>query len=569
MANDTGAYEHALRRARRWLAAVTAAVTASTMLALAVSAEVVPTEPEPAVPVTIPEVEGSAAGAPESVEAACNNTFSPTKFPLTYQITATPSANPVPAGESFTVEFDVTLVASAGFLNGVYEILGPVAIPIVKNQATIGPLTGATGPTVKAVMASTFNIPAPASTPVTAGASIPIGKVTGTYTATGDPATFTLVGNSWAPTDTRPPGVTQAGWQGSGGSVALTSTGSQTYAQASLAGGVIKPFLVCMGGTWTPSGDTYVTPLRAAVAFGSVTVSGGTTTTTTTGSTTTTTTGSTTTTTTGSTSTTSTLPPTTSTTSTTVPPPGATEVTGTASYAADCTTDVSQDVYALTFQVTGTTRTNVRSGDVLDIVDQSWRVSVPGDLLELVTSISGRDSVQSLVTAAVAGKNTAPGVASPRPLAVRVGPILTVGGEAQPLTVSFRPGDVRFQATGGNAEFRMGRTTMVVTLTDALDVTLTCTPAPSSRAFVVSVVSGPPIATTTTSTAVTGVGAPTDGVSGGGGDAIPTGSGELARTGSSGRTLLIQILAGLLLVQLGYLCWSVVAPLRPARARLR
>jgi len=524
--------------------------------------------------VTIASPPAPAAAAPvtEDIETACNNTFQPSKFPLTYRITSTPSANPVAAGETFTVQFEISLVASAGFLNGVYDILGSTAIPITKNKAMIGPLSGATGATVQANMASTFTIPAPPSIPVSAGVVVPIGTVTGTYTATSGTAKFKILGNAWAPGDTLPPTTGEPGWTGSASNAVLTNSGARTYAQASLAGGVIKPFLVCMAGAWTPSGATYGPPLVASTGFGAVTITGESTTTTTTGGSTTTTTGGSTTTTTGGGTTTSTTsgPTTTTTTAptttTTIPPPEVKEITGSATYAAVCTTDITPDEYPLRFEVEGTTRTNIKSGDFLDIVDQTWSITVPGDLLGLVAGVAGKDSVDALITASVNGKNTSPPAVVADPIAAEVGPIVTVGGVTQPLTVTFRPGDLRFQATGGNAEFRMGSTSVVVTLNDALDVTLTCTPPSPADAFLVSTVTGAPITVPTTIvTATSGPSTPTGGSGGGTGSG---GSDTLPRTGSDGRSLAIQALAGLLLLQLGYLFWSAVAPSRPARIRV-
>src|SRR4051794_19017560 len=69
----------------------------------------------------------SSAAAPAlhaDIFAACNNTFNGTKFPLEYKIDATPSVSPVPVGTNFTVDFNVTVVLSAGFLNGVYQAIG-------------------------------------------------------------------------------------------------------------------------------------------------------------------------------------------------------------------------------------------------------------------------------------------------------------------------------------------------------------------------------------------------------------------------------------------------------------
>src|SRR4051794_24164181 len=65
-------------------------------------------------------VSASAPAMTDSVVAACNNTFNGTKFPLEYRIQSIPSVNPIPANGSFTVQWTVTGVASAGFLNGVY-----------------------------------------------------------------------------------------------------------------------------------------------------------------------------------------------------------------------------------------------------------------------------------------------------------------------------------------------------------------------------------------------------------------------------------------------------------------
>ena len=196
---------------------------------------------------------------------ACNNTFNGAKFPLEYIIVATPSITPVPPNTSFTVSFDVTVVASAGFLNGVYTALGSSpAVPITEDKATIVPFAGATGAAVQAARTTGFTIPAPAATPVTVGVNIPLGTVTGTYTsdASGTPIAFALAGNAFAPAgvpagapaDTLPAGVATPAWSGSGPALALTAAGAQTYTRASLAGGLVKPYLVCMAGAWTQGG---------------------------------------------------------------------------------------------------------------------------------------------------------------------------------------------------------------------------------------------------------------------------------------------------------------------------
>ena len=201
----------------------------------------------------------------ETTTVACNNTFNGTKFPLQYVIDSTPSANPVGEGASFTQSFHVTALAAAQFLNGVYAAVGAVALPILPDQATITPVTNATGPDVSTGLAATFTIPKPAVTPVTADVSIDLGTVVGTYTAgtAPGPATFSIKGDAWSPSDTIPPAAnqTEPAWTGTN---TLTTSGKQTYETTSLAGGLIKATVVCMGGSWTATPSVPPTPRTIA-----------------------------------------------------------------------------------------------------------------------------------------------------------------------------------------------------------------------------------------------------------------------------------------------------------------
>src|SRR4051794_8949440 len=99
-----------------------------------------------------PGVSSAASSAVTStITAACNNTFNGTKFPLEYRIVGTPSVSPLPASGEFTVEWDVTGIASAGFLNGVYAALAaPIEVPITVDKLTIAPLSGVSGAAVQA-----------------------------------------------------------------------------------------------------------------------------------------------------------------------------------------------------------------------------------------------------------------------------------------------------------------------------------------------------------------------------------------------------------------------------------
>ena len=88
------------------------------------------------------------------VVMACNNSFSPAKFPLTWEITSTlvapttsGDAMAVNPGDEFTMEFDITANLAADFKATAYAIIGPRSVPMDQARATIAPVTGATGVT--------------------------------------------------------------------------------------------------------------------------------------------------------------------------------------------------------------------------------------------------------------------------------------------------------------------------------------------------------------------------------------------------------------------------------------
>ncbi len=245
-------------------------------------------------------------GSNDAVYLACNNTFAPIKFPLEYDVIAQPSANPIAPGSTFTVDFDVTVKAAAGFLNGVYAALVGAGqalseIPITQDVATIIPLTGATGPAVSAKLAATFTIPKPAVTPVTADVSIPLGHVIGTYTAgASGQVSFAFRGNAYMPAQPAvvgPPAVPAVaadptglatpvyGWTNAKPTppspAKLTVAGLDTYTKVSLVNGLVTPYLVCMGGTWNPTpattpgaNPTFGFPLRCPIGFAQFAISG-------------------------------------------------------------------------------------------------------------------------------------------------------------------------------------------------------------------------------------------------------------------------------------------------------
>ena len=70
-------------------------------------------------------------------------------------------------------------------------------------------------------------------------------STTAVLSATATNVALTVVG------DTLPSGFTWPGWTQSGSVKTLTNSGKQTYETTSLAGGLIKATVLCLGGTWT------------------------------------------------------------------------------------------------------------------------------------------------------------------------------------------------------------------------------------------------------------------------------------------------------------------------------
>ena len=528
-------------------------------------------------------------GSNDIVLGACNNTFQPIKFPLEYDIVARPSANPIAPGSSFTVDFDVTVTAGAAFLNGVYKVLastvGISAIPINSAQATIVPLTGATGAPVVAKLLSTFTIPAPASIPVTADVKIPLAKVTGTYTAdqTGD-VSFTLRGNSWMPRIPGVPATASApavaevpadpmpdtpqvfGWtpkQTGPPSVPLKLTvgaGDQTFTKISLVSGAVVVYLVCMGGTWTPTppvvaGDnpTFDAPLVPPAGFAKFAISDG--------------------------------PPITDPSGTTVPPattqppvttapgttapgttaPGTTApattapattvpsapVTNTATYTATCTNDVTPDASEMTYTITATSQSPVAQGSTVTITNQEWKATVPDSLVTLLKPFLPA-GLETTSTGTFTVTNADPGEVDTAPLLSS-----SPWPDSGPMFAIIRPADVSFTATGGDMVVAYGGsvTEVDIPVGDGIHATLTCVPTGAVPAlFTISVPGDSPATTAPATTTPAGGG-------GGGGGGVTTTSvvaslGTIPRTGSNSSVLWVELFGGLLIMQLGIMMWS-------------
>ncbi|MGK2948606.1 MAG: hypothetical protein ACSLFP_08530 [Acidimicrobiales bacterium] len=358
---------------------------------------------------------------------------------------------------------------------------------------------------------------------------------------------------------------------GSIGSVPLGAGGAplavagSLFAQASVAGGLIKANFDCSPGTTNidppggTSGPTFA-PAASITPFETVTVSGGTSTTPSTTSSTSTT----------STSTTSTS--TTSTTASTVPgptttttaPPGATSVTGTETFTATCSNSVTPDMSELTFAITGTAPTQAVAGDIVTLSDQSWTVNVPGSVLQTGINLgllNFGDVVAGSVTPSLFATNTEEGLRTLSPVAVQIGPIENDGtSSAKPASATFAVPDTSWTTVGGTVGYSLGAADVEVSI-GPLKVAFKCTPVPSALAVVQTNVSG--------STGVPPAGRP--GLPGtevlgeqvGGPAAGESGTEALPRTGAE---LLVPVALAVGLLDLGYLLESAV---RPARRRRR
>jgi hypothetical protein len=120
---------------------------------------------------------------------ACNNSFSPTPFPLQWIMQSTVTAPvssgdalPVYPGQQFTMSHTVTAFLAADFLAAAYAIIGPRQAPIDQARVTITPLAGATGPIVSIGTGVTggfagYNAPAP-------GRSVAVSWTAGSSTIT-------------------------------------------------------------------------------------------------------------------------------------------------------------------------------------------------------------------------------------------------------------------------------------------------------------------------------------------------------------------------------------------------
>lgn len=342
-----------------------------------------------------------------------------------------------------------------------------------------------------------------------------------------------------------------------GGSMSFSE--KSAHISVPVAGGIITVGFDCKPGTSSSDGTTW-TP-ATPIAFASVTVQGGPSTTapastTTTAAATTTTTAAATTTTTASSTTTSTVP-------------GSTTTTGSATYTTSCTNNVTADLSEIPITVKGTVPSVVEAGKKFTLTKHEWKVTVPASVLDTgigLGLIHAGDVIDAEIDASIFGTNTAEGLQEKKGLSVKVGPIkLGSNGKALPAVATVKPGDMTFTAVKNPAGLELAGAKVSVDLGLPSPVTFSCATAGDVSPFVSLKVEGKTnisVATTTTTTTgsdTTVVGQATTTTAAG----TAAGGSSLPRTGPP--STLLSVVAALVLIDLGYLLWSAT---RSARRRV-
>jgi hypothetical protein len=386
----------------------------------------------------------------------------------------------------------------------------------------------------------------------------------GDETATPLALNLSLGTTTWTPTGGNvsfaqaPPGSLPAIPAGQVAPGATTPLGG-VYISAQVAGGLIKANFDCQGGTSAVGGASFTAATPGD--FATVTVSsGGTTTSSVQGSSTSTTasTGSSTSTSSTSSSSTSTTarPATTSTSTTTTIPATTTTLAptnGSATYSASCKNSVTPDLSTLSFDAAGTLPGSVVADAAFNLTKMKWRVTIPASVFQTGINLSlltPGTPVTGTLDLAITSTNTQQTTQdSPKiPLSVPVS--VGADGLALPSTVAFDVPDMNWTARSGKIDMSMYGANVTVKLTATLQVVFVCKPS-TTGPFVTTTAAGVSTATTTTSTTTTTLVAS--------GAAVPTttvAAQSLVRTGPSG-SIVVQVLAALLLLDLGYLALSL------------
>ena len=227
--------------------------------------------------------------------------------------------------------------------------------------------------------------------------------------------------------------------------------------------------------------------------------------------------------------------------------PSGEEITGSASYDAQCEDSVAHGKYALTFDGLVTAVSPVSAGGTVTIKGQQWDVTIPADLSTTLASLLGTE-FDADMTITLAATNATPAEASSAKTTVH---IVVASGADSPNTVTIP--DINFTATGAGpvtVTLKKAVTTVSIGGTPA---TLTCNVSGTPEQLIEVESFGTPVATTTT---VAGGGGATTTVASGGGGGGGGGGGSLGRTGSALANTWYEIFIALAVLQMGLFLWS-------------
>ena len=493
-----------------------------------------------------------------SATNACKSNATGTFSDITVSLTGSGAPNPASvgggvvtlSGVSFTAAVPATLLVS-GYNLGLLTT-GANTIPVKGWVAIAGTNTAEAKQVVTFTASVTTTISDPNGIPGN-----------GDETATPLNLNLSLPDTSWTPLGGNitfsqgAPGSLPAIAAGQVGPGAVSPQGG-VFISAQVAGGLIKANFDCQAGTSAVGGATF-TPATAG-PFATVTVTGGGATTTTAPGTTapgttapgttapgTTAPGTTAGPTTTEAATTTTIPATT----TTAPGP----VSGAATYTTSCKNSVTPDLSELTFEGSGTAPSQVDADSAFKVSNMAWKVTIPASVFQTGINfglITPGSSIKGTLDLAITGTNTQQTTQDSPKINLTIPVTTNADGTAKPTTVSFTVADMQWTARSGKMDFSMYGANVSVSIGLPSPVVFVCKPT-KGGAFVSSLAVGESTATTTT---IVDAGGP-----------VPTTTiaGELVVTGSTG-SMLVQLLAGLLLLDIGYLVLSLRRSPRRARA---
>jgi len=222
-------------------------------------------------------------------------------------------------------------------------------------------------------------------------------------------------------------------------------------------------------------------------------------------------------------------------------------VEGSQQYATACTNNATADTNNLTFNVTASALSPVQTGNNVVIQNQHWTVSIPADLSDTLRSVFGSIVLDTTVQVTVAGTNVQPPSITSDPINTSID-LTGAGGTSA--TGAWDVPDMTFQAVNpGGADFSMDPTLGIVTNLplNGGAITVTCLPSPDANFL--SIGTYGIVVPTTTSTAPHGTTTTTK--------PVVAATGTLPVTGTDSHTLWVELLAGLLMIQLGLLCWTI------------